>query len=106
MFFNMKDRVCIYNICSSTSIISRQSTFLFHTFFILITVCVFFSVKTIHCFMFQSQDNPNTAEFVAHMNHLKSQDRFTQILFSSFVRKVRYLRLDTHLLINVDSTLT
>ncbi|XP_041366127.1 unconventional myosin-Id-like [Gigantopelta aegis] len=38
-------------------------------------------------YLTSSQDNPNTAEFVAHMNQLKSQDGFTQIIFSSFVRK-------------------
>lgn len=39
-------------------------------------------------YLMQTQDNPNTADYVSRMNSLKSKDNFTAILFSSMVKKV------------------
>ncbi|XP_076094542.1 unconventional myosin-Id-like isoform X1 [Mytilus galloprovincialis] len=36
----------------------------------------------------KSKDNSNTMDFVVKMNHLKTQDKFTKIIFSCMVKKI------------------
>ncbi|XP_063421774.1 unconventional myosin-Id-like isoform X2 [Mytilus trossulus] len=39
-------------------------------------------------YLAQSKDNSNTMDFVVKMNHLKTQDKFTKIIFSCMVKKI------------------
>lgn len=38
--------------------------------------------------LFQTKDNPSTVDFVTKINHLKSHDGFSRVLFSSYCKKV------------------